>query len=249
MIKSALRITVLAIGLFSCDKSQAPRHDTEPQNQEEAALANKPEADPESTEGVTEPPVVPTSEPETAEEVEPRLVEMLNVAADFGRQGQNAKSLAKYDELLALQKRERLPAAPRFIATAQMQRAYALMDLKRLDEAASALEALDDSTFSGEQLYSYHFSLGNTYGALLKPRKMFSSMVEAISAAEDMDDFSGRPQKCWQQILAFASASEDWAYVVELADKAEQVAGVRNFPNIAMMARATRQVAQEKLKK
>ncbi len=248
MKRSMLKVAVLAIGIMACGKTQEPSGGhTETPKQEGPAVTDKHEALPEPGDTLPEEPAAtPETAASTDEAVEPVLVEMFNAAADLSRQGEHAQSLEKYDALLALQKTEKLIAAPRFIASAQMQRAYTLMDLKRLEDAAAALEAISPYIFHDAQRYDYHFSLGNVYGALRKPRKMFSSMVSAISTAEDMDDFSDRPQTCWKKILAFALASEDWAYLIEVADKAEQVAGVRNFPELAIVAQVARQHAQEK---
>jgi tetratricopeptide (TPR) repeat protein len=177
------------------------------------------------------------------EQVDPALVDLFQEAVALARVGEHAEALAGYQAVLEKQRSDRLIAAPRFIATTQLQSAYALIDLGRYAEAELILDHVDASTFSGPQLYDFHFTRGNVLGALAKLREMFSAFVSAISTAEDLDDYTDRPGQCWIKILTFAVHAKDWHYVLELADKAEQVSSLRGIDDMRNAAIAARDIA------
>lgn len=181
------------------------------------------------------------------DDVDPQLVDLFQEAVAFARSGDHANALTAYRAVLDKHRAERLSAAPRFIATTQLQSAYALVDLDRLDEANQVLEDLDHGMFRGTQLYDYHFTRGNVFGALGRLRDMFTSFVEAISTAEDLDDYTERPFACWTKMLGFAIHARDWHYVLELADKALQVAGVRDIEKLRDAATVARDMAHGEL--
>lgn len=183
------------------------------------------------------------------EEVDPRLVDLFQEAVAFARAGDHARAIVAYEAVLAKHAHEKLTAAPRFIATTKLQSAYALVDVDRLEDAEDVLDELDHSTFSGRQLYDFHFTRGNVFGARGKLPQMFDAFVAAISTAEDLDDFTERPALCWTKMLTFSLAAEDWSYVIELADKAEQVAGVRGFDELRAHAIVARDMARTELGK
>src|SRR5262249_23610754 len=139
--------------------------------------------------------------PSGQEVVDPGLVQRFNAAADRAKAGDNAGALAGYREVVALQHKGHLAAAPRFLAQVHMQAGYALMDLKRYPEAEAELKSIDPSVFKAPQRYDYYFSLGNVLGAERKLRPMFAAFVEAISASEEAGDMDTRPAKCWTKIL------------------------------------------------
>lgn len=182
-----------------------------------------------------------------AEDVDPQLVDLFQEAVAFARAGDHANALVAYRRVLARQRDEQLIAAPRFIATTQLQSAYALIDLDKLDEAEPLLAALDHGTFSGPQLYDFHFTRGNVYGALGRMEEMFAAFVEAIGTAENLDDFTQRPAICWTKMLTFAVHAKEWEYVLDLADKAEQIAALRGLEGVPTTAAAARDIARTEI--
>jgi tetratricopeptide (TPR) repeat protein len=180
-------------------------------------------------------------------EVDPRLVDLFQEAVAYARSGDHARALVAYRAVLLAYHDDRLTAAPRFIATTQLQCAYALIDLDKLDEAEPLLDALDHHTFTGPQLYDFYFTRGNVYGALGRLPEMFAAFVEAISTAEDLDDYTERPAICWTKMLTFAVHFKDWDFVLELADKADQAASLRGFSDIHTTAAAARDIARAEI--
>lgn len=182
-----------------------------------------------------------------AEDVDPQLVDLFQEAVSFARAGDHASALVAYRKVLTAHRDQHLVAAPRFIATTQLQSAYALIDLDKLDEAEPLLASLDHGTFTGPQLYDFHFTRGNVYGALGRMEDMFSAFVAAISTAEDLDDFTQRPAICWTKMLTFAVHAKEWEYVLDLADKAEQVAALRGLEDVTTTAAAARDIARTEI--
>jgi len=180
-------------------------------------------------------------------EVDPRLVDLFQEAVAYARAGDHSRALVAYRAVLTTYYNERLIAAPRFIATTQLQSAYALIDLDKLDEAEPLLATLDHGTFSGPQLYDFHFTRGNVFGALGRLGEMFSAFVEAISTAEDLDDYTERPAICWTKMLTFAVHFKDWDFVLDLADKADQAAALRGFSEVHTTAAAARDMARAEI--
>jgi hypothetical protein len=182
-----------------------------------------------------------------AEDVDPRLVDLFQEAVAFARAGDQARALVAYRAVLATHRDEKLVAAPRFIATTQLQSAYALIDLDQLDEAEPLLASLDHSTFKGPQLYDFHFTRGNVFGALGRMQDMFTAFVEAISTAEELDDYAERPAICWSKMLTFALHAKEWDFVLDLADRADQVAALRGSTELRTTAAAARDIARVEL--
>lgn len=180
-------------------------------------------------------------------EVDPRLVDLFQEAVAYARAGDHARALVAYRAVLTTYYGEKLIAAPRFIATTQLQSAYALIDLDKLDEAVPLLATLDHGTFSGTQLYDFHFTRGNVFGALGRLPEMFSAFVEAISTAENLDDYTERPAICWTKMLTFAVHFKDWDFVLDLADKADQAASLRGFAEVHTTAAAARDIARTEI--
>jgi tetratricopeptide (TPR) repeat protein len=164
--------------------------------------------------------------------VDPALVKLFNDGAAKAKAGDNVGALATYRDVLQLQSRKKLAAAPRFLATVHLHLSYALMDLKRMAEAEAELKTIDPVVFKAPQRYDYYFSLGNALGRQRKVRPMFAAFVEAISASEDAQDMDVRPAQCWSKILGYTLLAEDWPYLAEVSEKALQVARVRGWKKL-----------------
>jgi hypothetical protein len=187
------------------------------------------------------------SGPAPDREVDPRLVDLFQEAVAFARAGDHARALIAYRAVLTTYHEQRLTAAPRFIATTQLQTAYALIDLDKLDDAEPLLATLDHHTFTGTQLYDFYFTRGNVFGALGRLPEMFAAFVEAIGTAELLDDYTERPAICWTKMLTFAVHFKDWDFVLELADKADQAASLRGFAEVHTTAAAARDIARTEI--
>ncbi len=191
----------------------------------------------------------PAPAAEKAAPVDPKLVAMFDQAAAADKAKKHAAALALYRKVLDTQRKEKLAAIPRFIATTHMQASYSLIDLGRLKEAKAELKLVEVATLTKPQQYDYHFTLGNVLGGLGELKPMFSSMVEAISMAEDLDDLTERPPLVWKQILAFTLKAKDWAYLKEVSAKALQVAQLRGYKEVEAKAKAAAAEAQKHLGK
>jgi hypothetical protein len=190
----------------------------------------------------------PQANPSSGPEVDIELVELFNRAAAAGREGRNTDALDLYRKVLRRHAEGGLNAVPLFLALTHTQAGYALIDLGRLDEACAEFASVPRGVLEGSSLYAYYFAYGNTLGGLGRIEEMFSVLVSAISAAEDLDDFSVRPLACWKKILGFAAQAKEWQLVSEYADKAAQVAGVRQLPELAEYAAGARELARRELK-
>lgn len=200
----------------------------------------------------TPPDAAPAATPaasKTAPEVDPKLVELFEQAVASAKAGKHAEALASYRKILETQKKGKLAAIPRFLATTHLQASYALIDLGRLKDAKAELKLVDTATFKKPALYDYQFTLGNVLGGLGELKPMFSAFVEAISVAEDLDDMDVRPQACWTKILAFTMKAKDWAYLDEVSAKALQVAKVRGWKDLELKASVSASEAQKHKRK
>jgi len=168
--------------------------------------------------------------------VDPALVELFNQAAAHAKGNQHAAARTAYETLFTLHAARGLSASERFLATSHLQLAYSHLDLHDIAAADRELAQVDRSVLGNERLYDFHFTRGNVYGALGQLQPMFSSFVEAISVAEELDDYETRPLACWRKILGVAYASSNWTFVREVALKAQQVAGVRGYSELATQA-------------
>jgi hypothetical protein len=177
------------------------------------------------------------AKPGAAAAVDPRLVTLFEKAVASTKAGRHAEALATYRKVLATQRKGKLAAIPRFLATTHLQASYALIDLGRLKDARAELALVEVSALTMPVRYDYQFTLGNVLGGLGELRPMFAAFVEAISVAEDLDDMNVRPQACWTKILAFTMKAKDWAYLREVSAKALQVAQVRGFHELELKAR------------
>jgi len=174
-----------------------------------------------------------------AASVDPELVKMFDRAAGLARDGKHAESLALYRAVLETQRTKKLAAIPRFIATVHLQASYALVDLGKLAEAEKEIRLVEASTLDQEKLYEYHFTLGNILGGQGKLDPMFSELVEAISVSEELDDYTGRPAKCWTQALRFAMKAQDWAKLKKIGETALQASQVRGMKEVEMQAKVS----------
>lgn len=172
-------------------------------------------------------------------DVDPELVDAFNAACADGRDGRNESALQRYRSVVSRAGRPGVAAGPEFIATARMRAGFCLMDLNRHQEAlvefAEARRQASHLDLAGR--YELAFATGNSWGALRRLPECFSSLVEAISLAEDMDDYGGRPTLCWVKILEHGSRAGDRAFVAEKAAIALNTALLRNLPYLADVAR------------
>jgi len=190
--------------------------------------------------------------PKTAakkDDVDPKLVAMFNDAAAKAQAGKNDEALKTYRAILELQKKKKLAAIPRFIATTHLQASYSMIDLGKLPEAEKELKLVAVNTLGKPTQYDYHFTLGNVLGGQGKLKPMFSAFVEAISVAEDLNDLEVRPPQCWIKIIAFTMKAEDWTYLAEVSDKALQVARLRKYKDLETKALVAQSEAKKHLAK
>lgn len=168
--------------------------------------------------------------------VDPSLVELFDQAVALAQAKQPGRARERYLSVLALHAREALAAEPRFLAATKLLLAYTSIDLGDLPTALSELAQVDPAALDPSRFYDLHFTRGNVLGGLRQLVPMFAAFVAAISAAEDLDDYDERPRACWSKILGITLAARDWPYLREVAAKAQQVAGVRGWPEITTQA-------------
>jgi len=152
----------------------------------------------------------------------PELVELFNHAATLARQGDYEASLEAWDLLVGPGRGRDRPAGRRvmtgeFLGVATMRRAWVLMDLGRREEALLALkDPVMEACLSQlrtEDLYEYHFSLGNTLGTLGRIRKMDRQFTMALNiAAEELGDLE-RCCRTWSNLMRHAERAQAWRYL------------------------------------
>ena len=152
----------------------------------------------------------------------PELVELFNHAATLARQGDYEASLVAWDRLVGSGRGRDRPAGRRvmtgeFLGVATMRRAWVLMDLGHHEEALLALkEPVMEACLSQlrtEDLYEYHFSLGNTLGTLGRIRKMDRQFTMALNiAAEELGDLE-RCCRTWSNLMRHAERARAWRYL------------------------------------
>ncbi|MFL5320405.1 MAG: hypothetical protein ACJ790_12165 [Myxococcaceae bacterium] len=174
-------------------------------------------------------------------EIDPTLVQEFNVAAVLGRMGEHEKSLSAYRELLShVTEPHGLTASPHFIAVARLRVGFCLMDLERYAEAevefASVMPLV--SFMPIEDRYELYFAYGNTLGRLGRLQEMFNQLLNAVTAAEDMEDYTQRPEACWVQILMHAERAKGWSFLKEKATIALNNARLRGMDRLGRFAGA-----------
>lgn len=187
--------------------------------------------------------------PPKPDTVAPELVKMFDTAASLAREGKHAEALAAYRAVLETQRKKKLAAIPRFIATVHLQASYALIDLGKLVEAETEIRLVEANTLDQEKLYEYHFTLGNILGGQGKLDPMFTELVLAISASEDLDDYTVRPAKCWTQALHFAMKAQDWVKLKKIGETALQASRVRGMKDVELQAKVSIAEASKHLTK
>lgn len=178
------------------------------------------------------------------------LVASFNRASDLARRGQFAEALSVYLNVLD-RTRGSLPlaASPEFIATVDMRVGYMLMDMEMYDQALERFVGMWSRVkdLGPQGVYDYHFSLGNTYGALGRLEECAKSLIEAISVAEDMGDLSQRPQVVWRELIAACVTAKDWKRVEHWTKILVNNAGLRGWSKLGADAEATLQLARKHL--
>jgi tetratricopeptide (TPR) repeat protein len=171
-------------------------------------------------------------------DVDPGLVKDFNRAAKLGRDGAHAASAALYEDVVRRAARRRATASPAFVATARTRRAFCLMDLERYEDARTELQAASklEQHLSLDGRYELLFALGNTLGALGHVDQAFTTLVSAIRTAEDMNDYTERPARCWGRILAIGVDRKAWSFVEDKAKIALDNARLRPMPELASIA-------------
>lgn len=172
-------------------------------------------------------------------DVDPSLVSEFNVAAVLARMGDHEKSLQAYREIVSRATCEHgLTVSPHFLAVARMRAGFCLMDLERYEDARAEFESMKELVPSlpiGER-YEFHFAYGNTLGRLELLGEMYSELIEAVGCAEDMDDYTARPEQCWMNILMHAERAEAWTFLGEKAAIALNNARLRGMERLARFA-------------
>lgn len=168
-------------------------------------------------------------------------IEAFNRAAHLARELEEERALKEYRALI----RRVTPTRPtgealEFLTTAKMRAAFCLMDLGRheqalalLDDAARTIDALDD-----DEQYELLFARGNVLGNLGRCDEMFGTFVAAISKAEDLGDYVGRPSVCWSWVLHHAAKRGAWDFVADKAAIALNTARLRGIDHLATVASA-----------
>jgi tetratricopeptide (TPR) repeat protein len=172
--------------------------------------------------------------------VDSDLVLAFNRASALGRALEHEAAERAFAALLARVAQPGAVASEEFVATARMRRAYCLMDMGRYAEARVELEAARASrhALDAEGRYELSFALGNTLGALGELESAFVTLVDAISIAEDLEDYTSRPAQCWMRILAIGVEREDWGFVYDKAKIALNTARLRGIPELEALASA-----------
>lgn len=172
-------------------------------------------------------------------EVDDRLIQAFNAACAEARAGRHEAALTGYRAILARAGKGRIAASPEFLATARMRAGFCLMDLNRYEEAltefAEARKAWQ--ALSTEAQYELAFATGNALGALGRLAACYVALVEAISLAEDLDDYTGRPARCWGNILEHGRRAGDREFVKEKAAIALNAARLRGMRDLEAAAR------------
>lgn len=169
--------------------------------------------------------------------VDERLIAAFNAAGAQARAGRHEESLAGYREVLAQARKGRLAASREFLATTRMRAGFCLMDLGRYEESlAEFAEARKHRALGLEGRYELEFATGNALGALGRLPECFSALVEAISLAEDLDDYTVRPARCWMNILEHGRRAGDHAFVRQKASIALDTARLRGMKDLEAAA-------------
>ena len=173
-----------------------------------------------------------------ANKVDPSLVKTFNAACLLARDGQHEEALKEYRRVLADAKRPRISSTKEFLTTARMRAGFCLMDLGRFDEARGEFEEARRSreALSLEGRYELAFAYGNTLGSLGRMDECFLALIDALSVAEDMDDYTVRPALCWENILDHAVRAKDWRFLAAKAEVALHAARVRGMVTIERLA-------------
>ncbi len=177
------------------------------------------------------------------------LIQLFNQASGAGRAGDALRSVELYREVLRRADDEQLEVSDEFIATARMQCAFSLMDLARYAEAETELLAAKhrERALGYRGQYELYFALGNTVGQLGRVEEAFFALVEAISRAESMDDYTDRPLRCWLKILEHAEKAKDWAFLTAKADIALNTGRLRGMTMLQVAAVEAKKLAARKL--
>ena len=172
-------------------------------------------------------------------DVDSKLVTQFNQAGQLSRDGEHASSLSAYRSVLAKSSGPKAAhASQKFIATVRMRIGFCLMDLGRYEEARSEFLIMAPlvPSLSTEGRYEYQFAYGNTLGSLGKLDEMFSELIQAVSLAEDMDDYCLRPAACWANILTHALKAKAWKFLEAKASIALNNARLRGMAPLANYA-------------
>ena len=186
----------------------------------------------------------------------PELVELFNHAATLARQGEYEASLAAWDRLVGSGRGRDRPAGRRvmtgeFLGVATMRRAWVLIDLGHHEEALLALkDPVMEACLSqlrAEDLYEYHFSLGNTLGTLGRIRKMDRQLTLALNiAAEELGDLE-RCCQTWSNLMRHAERAQAWRYLERESRRAVAFAANASASALSLEARFRHVVAQRGL--
>lgn len=180
-------------------------------------------------------------------EVDPVFVKRFNRAAALGRAGDHDAAERTYAALVEGASAKGARATTKFVATARMRRAFCLMDLKRYEDARGELEVARalEHDLDDEGRYELLFALGNVLGSLGRLDEAFLIMVEAISVAEDMDDYAGRPGHCWASLLRHGAEAKAWSFVTAKAPIALNTARLRGMDTLERLAAAMQEMAKD----
>jgi tetratricopeptide (TPR) repeat protein len=171
--------------------------------------------------------------------VDSNLVKHFNIAAQLGHDGEHGASLSAYRAVVARASDPGGPkTSPAFIATARMRIGFCLMDLGQYEEAMQ--EFADMAPLVGAlphaSRFEYHFAYGNTLGMLRRLEEMYRELVQAMSVAEDMGDYTSRLERCWVKILTHAERAQGWDFIELKAPIAANTSHLRGMMRLYLFA-------------
>ncbi|WP_224244534.1 hypothetical protein [Hyalangium gracile] len=179
--------------------------------------------------------------------VDTNLLKHFNLAAQLGHDGEHWAALSAYRSVIARASEPGGPkSSPAFIATARMRVGLCLKDLALHEEARQ--EFADMAPLAGALAraarFEYHFAYGTTLGRLRRMEEMYLELLQAMSVAEAMGDYTSRLERCWVKLLSHAEQARDWDFLEQKARLAADIAHKRGMMRLYVYATDMASVAR-----